>query len=122
MNTDVKISRRNLLQLGASAGMLMSLGRFRMAQAQTATDYKALVCLFMFGGNDGHNMVVPMTNPQYSSYVAARQGLGLGINQLLPFTDPVQGQFGFHYSMPEMRTLSLCAPYCFRYVVIGIIT
>ena len=108
MKDDMKteISRRNFLQLGASVGMLLGLSRFEWAQAATAPDYKALVCLFMFGGNDGHNTVVPLQGAQYNAYVAARGGgLALPQNQLLAISDSVQGAFGLHYAMPELQAL-----------------
>lgn len=97
------LSRRRFLQLSAGMGMLAGLGRLNVAHA--ANDYKALVCLFMFGGNDGHNTIVPMTNPQYNAYAQARPGLALNLNQLLQFSDANQGSFGFHFSMPEIRAL-----------------
>lgn len=105
MKTECGISRRNFLQLGASVGMLLGLSRFKWAEAATGPDYKALVCLFMFGGNDGHNTVVPLNSAQYNAYVAARGALALPQNQLLGISDPAQGQFGLHYAMPEMQAL-----------------
>lgn len=107
MNTDCGISRRNFLQLGASVGMLLGLGRLKMAQAALPSDYKALVCLFMFGGNDGHNLVVPLQSAQYNAYLGVRgsSGFALPQNQLLPISDAIQGAFGLHYAMPEMQTL-----------------
>ena len=72
MNPEHDMTRRNFLQLGASLGMLLGLGRFDWATAATAADYKALVCLFMFGGNDGHNLVVPLDAMQYAAYQKAR--------------------------------------------------
>jgi len=106
MTTQDGISRRNVLQLGASLGMVLGLGGFKWAQVEAAvTDYKALVCLFMFGGNDGHNLVVPLQNAQYNAYVAARAELALPQNQLLPISDSAQGAFGLHYAMPELQAL-----------------
>lgn len=105
MNTEPSISRRNFLRLGASATMLLGLDPVRFAAAQTATDYKALVCLFMFGGNDSHNLVVPLNSTQYNAYTAARGYLALPQNQILPIADTAQGSFGLHYGMPEMQTL-----------------
>ncbi len=99
------VSRRNFLQLSASFGMLAGLGKLQSSQAAIASDYKALVCIFMFGGNDGHNMVVPLSNPQYSAYQAARTSLTMPPNQLLGITDPVQGSFGLHYGLPELQAL-----------------
>jgi uncharacterized protein (DUF1501 family) len=105
MKPDHDMTRRNFLQLGASLGMLLGLSRFDWARAATAADYKALVCLFMFGGNDGHNVVVPLQSSQYNAYVAARAGLALPQNQLLPIADSAQGQFGLHYGLPELQAL-----------------
>src|SRR5437868_7468112 len=99
------ITRRNFLQLSASFGMLAGLGRFKFAQAAPVQDYKALVCLFMFGGNDGHNTVVPLANTQYSAYQAARGYLALPPSQLLAIGDPAQGAFGLHYGLPELQNI-----------------
>ncbi len=78
MKTENEISRREFIKLGAAFGMLAGLGQFKQTlAAPQAQDYKALVCLFMFGGNDGHNMVVPLASQQYSAYRAARGALAL---------------------------------------------
>ena len=45
-------SRCTFLQLTASTGMLAALGQFNLTAAAQASDYKALVCIFLFGGND----------------------------------------------------------------------
>jgi uncharacterized protein (DUF1501 family) len=98
------ISRRHFLQLGASLGVVLGLSGLEWAQAATG-GYKALVCLFMFGGNDGHNTVVPLQNAQYNAYAAARGALALPPNQLLAIADSMQGPFGLHYAMPELQAL-----------------
>src|SRR5438128_1189788 len=105
MKTEQMISRRNFLQLSASFGMLAGLGQLKLAQAAQVTDYKALVCLFMFGGNDGHNLIVPTSQAQYNAYLNARGGVALPPNQLLAISDPAQGPFGLHYAMPELQAL-----------------
>ena len=82
------------------------------AYAQTAnapTDYRALVCIFLSGGNDANNMVVP-TGAGYTAYATARQGAGLAIPQaslLGPLAPPsLSGQtFGLHPNLPELFTL-----------------
>lgn len=104
MKNKEMISRRNFLQLSASAGLLAGLSRFQ-AEAATQSDYKALVCLFMFGGNDGHNVIVPTAPAQYSAYQQARGALAMPPNQLLPINDAVQGPFGLHYGLPELQAL-----------------
>jgi uncharacterized protein (DUF1501 family) len=100
-----KITRRNFMQMGASFGMLAALGRLQSASAAPVQDYKALVCVFLFGGNDGHNTVVPLGNPQYAAYQSARGGLALPPSQLLAIGDPVQGAFGLHYGLPELQNI-----------------
>src|SRR4051812_11868410 len=101
MKKEHRVSRRSFLQLGASFGMVAALGNFRPANAAPAQDYKALVCVFMSGGNDGHNMVVPLGGAQYSAYLQARGQLALPQSQLLAVNDPALGAFGLHYGLPE---------------------
>ena len=52
----------------------------------TPPDYKALVCVFLVGGNDGHNTLVPLTQAAYNDYLPARGTLALPDNTgpLLP--------------------------------------
>lgn len=65
------------------------------------TGYKALVCVFLGGGNDGNNMIVPNHNSptisNYSVYAAARapQGLAIAQNQLLPISVPRMGGLSY---------------------------
>jgi uncharacterized protein (DUF1501 family) len=78
------------------------------AYAQSAASYRALVCVFLNGGNDGNNMIVPLDPTGYGQYSAARASAGLAHAQaaLLPVNPPSQGrQFGFHPNMPEMQSL-----------------
>jgi uncharacterized protein (DUF1501 family) len=105
MKTEHTVSRREFIQLGAAFGMLASLGHLNLTPAMPVQDYKALVCLFMFGGNDGHNMVVPLNGTQYNAYQTARAELALPANQLLPINDAAQGAFGLHNAMPELQAL-----------------
>ena len=89
-------SRRNFLRnsacgLGAAA-LLSSLDQLNlvhaMVQPDVATDYKALVCIFLSGGNDCNNTIVPLDS-EYNSYFNVRNGSGLAIPQasLLPLTN-----------------------------------
>lgn len=83
-------SRRTLLRLLASAPAVLSVNRLggMNAFAQSAPDYKALVCIFMFGGNDSHNMLIPQDPAAFAAYRAARGSLALpdGNTKLLPIT------------------------------------
>ena len=79
------------------------------ASAQAATDYKALVCVFMFGGNDGNNTVIPMDTAGYGQYAAARpvsSGINLAQTSLLPIQPLNLGTpYGLHPQLPELQTL-----------------
>ena len=72
-------------------------------------DYKALVCVFLFGGNDSYNMVVPNSTAEYNAYAASRQNLAIARGDLLPINPlslaPGSNPFGFHPSMAGMQSL-----------------
>jgi uncharacterized protein (DUF1501 family) len=90
-----------------SAAMMTALsyaGRENAYAAQTG-DYKALVCLFLEGGNDCWNTVVPLDQAAYNTYAATRTGLALPQGSLLPVTVPGAGNFGFHPSLTGIRSL-----------------
>lgn len=94
--------------LGA-AGILSALGSFsRLEAAMTRTaaaDYKALVCVFLYGGNDANNMIVPYD--EYASYSAVR-GASLNIpkDSLLQVSAASQkAAFGLHPSLAELHGL-----------------
>jgi uncharacterized protein (DUF1501 family) len=105
-------SRRDFLRTSACAlgGMALasSIEKFGIVHAltpQAATDYKAMVCVFLNGGNDGNNMFVSLD--QYATYSGARNAAGLAIPQanLLPVSPVSGGSYGFHPNMPEMQSL-----------------
>ncbi len=98
-------SRRNFLKLTASTSLVAALGQFESAAAAQAVDYKALVCIFLFGGNDGHNMVIPLAASEFPTYQAKRGGLALTGNHLLPITTTNGGQYAFNYGLVEMQQL-----------------
>ena len=78
-------SRRDFMKTAISTmgglGVLGSFGKFgeMNALASTSAPYQALVCIFLAGGNDSHNMVVPINTAQqnYGVYAQGRQGLAL---------------------------------------------
>lgn len=101
-------TRRDILRLtccsAAGAAMLGGLSKFGLvsAFAQGTTDYKALVCIFLFGGNDGNNMVVPIDS-RYAGYQSVRGPLALPQGQLLPLQSGGQAIYGLHPNMPELQ-------------------
>jgi uncharacterized protein (DUF1501 family) len=75
-----------------------------LAQTPPASDYKALVCVFLFGGNDGNNLIVPLN--AYAKYAAARTLLALPQNTLLPVTAATgNAPYGFHPNLTGIQTL-----------------
>jgi uncharacterized protein (DUF1501 family) len=77
------------------------------AQVVGLNDYKALVCLFLYGGNDGHNLVVPTDSAGYSAYASHRGGLTIPSSQLNAINPVNTGgrTFGFHPQCPELASL-----------------
>ena len=75
--------------------------------AVQAGDYKALICIFMYGGNDPHNMLVARSTADYSLYARTRAALAVPQNQLraLTFKDATQREFGLHPNMAELAAL-----------------
>lgn len=99
------ISRRNFLGMSAGFGALAALSQFNFVKAAAPpNDYKALVCVFLFGGNDGHNTVVPLVPSEYTAYQNIRGGLGLAPNELLTI-NANNTAYGLHYGLPELQSL-----------------
>jgi uncharacterized protein (DUF1501 family) len=77
--------------------------------AEGSSGYKALVCVFLDGGNDGNNSVIPNYNEGYDQYAAARTSQGLAIPRanLLPITPPSMGGqvWGLNPNLAELHTL-----------------
>ncbi len=69
---------------GAAAPFVTSLAAIGEAAAATASDYKALVCVFMFGGNDYANTLPPYDQASYNLYQASRQNLAHARTALAP--------------------------------------
>jgi uncharacterized protein (DUF1501 family) len=89
----------------ALASSLDTFGAVHALTPQAATDYKALVCVFLNGGNDGNNMFISLD--QYAGYSSARNAAGLAIPQanLLPVSPVSGGSYGFHPNMSEIQSL-----------------
>jgi len=100
--------RRNFLRLlgGITAAPLMGPLSELAYGAGPFNDYRAIVCVFLYGGNDAHNMIVPLDS-RYAVYAANRGPLALPQTSLQAnaVTDPAQGSFGFHPRLAQMRGL-----------------
>ena len=100
--------KRYAATAAAGIGAYSTLGGLSLTNALAqSSDYRALVCVFLFGGNDSFNMVVPRDEQAHSRYANARRNLTVDRGQLLPL-DAVASdgiRYGLHPSMPEMRDL-----------------
>jgi len=107
-----QFTRRRFLQRGAGLGAIGLTGALGpMGKARSAlpaapasyTDYRALVCVFLSGGNDSFNLFVPNDAANYGIYADSRQNLAVPQADLLPVTPLSGGSFGFHPSCAGLR-------------------
>lgn len=107
-------ARRNFLKLSTRLATLgltsLGFGPSRSwfvadAAAQSVvSDYKALVCVYLFGGNDCNNVIVPVDNARYTQYASIRSGLTLGASNLLaPIADSGGNPYALHSSLAELN-------------------
>lgn len=94
--------RRQLLQAGALAALSPFAPYQALAQTTTGSGYRALVCLFLYGGNDANNMVVPLDATRYQAYQRARPNLALAQSALVPLGG---SGYGAHPAMAPLRPL-----------------
>ncbi len=111
------ISRREFIRRAACAGvgtiaMTSAISQLRWMNAAVAqsdiNDYKALVCIFLQGGNDSNNMIIPTITSQYNNYAAIRTPiLAIPYNAILGVTslNSDGNTYGLHPSCPELATL-----------------
>ena len=103
MGSPVDLRRRLLLRSGATMAAALgagTLGNLLLgARPAYAADYKALVCVFLYGGNDGLNTVVPTDTARYTQYSGVRAGLAIPKANLvaLPGTN-----YGLHPSLSAL--------------------
>lgn len=115
------ISRRRFIRQAACAALgttaltsaIRDLRFMNAAVAQTASDdYKALVCIFLSGGNDSNSLIIPTIQSEHDDYAAIRTDL-LAIplsgapNVALPL-NPLSSDghdYGLHPACPELATL-----------------
>ncbi len=104
------MKRRQFLKSGA-APLVAGLGgaslfsTLSLGHAAGAGDYKALVCLYLEGGNDGHNTLVP-TDAAYNDYATARPILALPKDSLVALNGSSAGHsFGLHPALAPLAPL-----------------
>ena len=102
------LTRRGLIRIGAASVGTLALRPFGLlpALAQSGPDYRALVCVFLFGGNDSNNLIVPMDDASYQAYTSIRGNLALTGGALTAPVNSVSGApYAFHAQLPEIASL-----------------
>ncbi len=124
MNQSDALSRRAFMRQACCAavgttGMLSALGQLRVIGAVAGdglpgraaalpADYKALVCIFLSGGNDANNLIIPADAASYAAYARARAELSIRQTDLLPLTLKKYSDgraYGLHPSVPGLQAL-----------------
>jgi len=120
MSCNCKHTRRQFLRTASMASMagiyaspfLIELNSLAaMAQSASGSDYRALVCVYLQGGNDGHGTVIATDPSSFAAFTAARSGapgLAYPMNELLPITlkTPQSGRtFGLNPALGGVQSL-----------------
>ena len=101
-------TRRGFIRIGAATVGSLALRPLGLlpAMAQSGPDYRALVCVFLFGGNDSNNSVIPMDDASYRAYQSLRAGLALTGSDLSATVHSVSGApYAFHAKLAEVASL-----------------
>jgi uncharacterized protein (DUF1501 family) len=105
------IKRASALSIaGGAAPFALNLASIGAASAQAAGGYRAIVCLFFFGGNDHTNTIMPYDPTEHAAYLNARQSIAHARDALTPTSiAPVASQggrpFAFHPALTTFKSL-----------------
>jgi uncharacterized protein (DUF1501 family) len=102
------VSRRGFIRIGtATVGSLAlrPFGALPVLAQQSGLSYQALVCVFLFGGNDSNNTVIPMDDASYQAYQSIRGSLALSGTDLTPVTSVTGAPYAFHSKLAEVASL-----------------
>ncbi len=101
-------SRRRFLH-GVAGGSLALMGPWGrlLAAPPVASDYRALVCIYLFGGNDSANMVVPREISSHAEYQNIRGSLAVPREQLLPIqsVSSQRTEYGLHPALEPLHSM-----------------
>ena len=117
-------NRRRFAQAVACAGIgstsiLSTLTNLQLARAaatqsasNTGDEYKALVCIFLYGGNDSFNMLIPADKNEYGEYATSRGSLALPLDETAKYSalalngkDNIGRSYAIHPAMNEIKAL-----------------
>jgi len=103
----MSMSRRSFVRCAslAAAGHAAGLRPFGAMNALAAASpgYQALVCIFLYGGNDSNNTLVPFDAAGYANYAQIRAGLAIPQGNLLPLS--LAPNYALHPNIPEIQAL-----------------
>ncbi len=105
------LNRRDFLRAGGAATLFAGtpgLAYSHVVGGNSAfDDYRALVCVYLCGGNDSFNVLVPRSNVEYGVYAKSRRNLAIAQAELLAITTPGPGAaaYGLHPSMGAVRSI-----------------
>ena len=102
LNRRTFIKSASLAAAGNAAG-LRPFGALN-ALAQSASDYKALVCVFLYGGNDANNTLIQFDTTGYANYASVRGPLAIPQSQLLQLS--AAPNFALHPDLPDIQAFS----------------
>lgn len=119
MSKDHKdISRRKFLGQASCAALgtstlfsslinLKALNAAVIDNSMLNSNYKAMVCLLMGGGNDSFNMLIPRGNTEYGQYALTRSNLAIPQTDILPITalSPDGQLYGVHPAMSQVQSM-----------------
>jgi uncharacterized protein (DUF1501 family) len=106
----IKLAGLTALGLSSPVSSLFKLNAIKAAALDNSgrdRDYKALVCLYLGGGNDSFNMLIPFGDAEYNEYAVTRSNLAIPKNDIIPI-DVLNGNgktFGLHPDFPDVATL-----------------
>src|SRR3984885_8215058 len=108
MGISKMISRRGFVRIGTATVGSLALRPFGLLPGLAATsapDYRALACVFLLGGNDSNNTIVPMDDTNFKAYQSIRGRLALTSSELSPVTSVSGAPYGFHSKLAEVASL-----------------
>ncbi len=100
-----KSSRRSFLNLGAGAAAALGLTDILAPRARAASSNRCCVCIYLLGGNDSNNLLVPLDAAAYNTYAKSRGPLALSRDALLPIDSGASAGYGFHPNLSGLRDL-----------------
>jgi uncharacterized protein (DUF1501 family) len=103
-------TRRGFIRAGAATVGSLALRPFgllpALAQSSSGSNYRALVCVFLFGGNDSNNSVIPADDTSMQAYQSIRGSLALTSSEMTAPVTSASGQpIAFHGKLAEVASM-----------------